>query len=64
VKRASEALKLTLRYRIVGDEKSSLAGKERLLLGGRDSFFPRLRNSYLPEKMHKRNQFKPLIVSS
>ena len=34
VKRTSEALKQILRYRIVGDEKSSLTGKERLLQGG------------------------------
>ena len=34
VKRASEAVKQILRYRIVGDERSSLTGKERLLQGG------------------------------
>ena len=34
VKRTSEALKQILRYRIVGDKKSSLTGKERILQGG------------------------------
>ena len=31
VKRTSEALKQILRYRILGDKKSSLTGKERIL---------------------------------
>ena len=34
VKRTTEALKQTLHYHIVGDAKSSLTDKERLLQGG------------------------------
>ena len=34
VKRTSEALEQILRYRIMGDKKSSLTGIERILQGG------------------------------